>query len=147
MVWTKDSTKCALLYVITFCAVSLMQVHRIQITIIHKKAQFAKVRQGLAWYFKLVSKKTKFSIQVLFTASKGLRSYCRKPSKNSNSLTEKQILSRCLHLTNTVSQGICGYFQLTTSYFQLKLFMLYLKKNNNLHLIQYCANKELCISC
>ena len=42
---------------------------------------FAKVRQGKAWYFKLVSTKPTFSIYVLSTASKGLRSYLRKPSK------------------------------------------------------------------
>ena len=44
---------------------------------IYKKVYFAKVRQGLAWYFKLVSTKSKFAINVLCTASKGLRSYCR----------------------------------------------------------------------
>ena len=42
---------------------------------------FAKVRQGKAWDFKLVSAKSKFAIYVLSMASKGLRSYWRKTSK------------------------------------------------------------------
>ena len=33
-------------------------------------------------------------------------------------------LTRCLHLTNTVSQGIFGNFHLTTAYFYVKNFIL-----------------------
>ena len=33
-------------------------------------------------------------------------------------------MTRCLHITNTVSQGIFGNFHLTTAYFLVKTFIL-----------------------